>query len=275
MSEIPINCIFCIKYGKTPDTGGHLYVNKEKKVFHCKRCGHSGGLKKGESPWDLFSLDTALPRYRPPKTNFDKIELFSFELGGANKDRAKVAFYAIKRLGTKIPLEKCMWSPDMPGRLFFPVFEGDKLVSWQARSIDDSKPKYLSWGKVSEYVYNASDEYAGHKWNYAVVNEGPVNALSCPHGVALFGKSLSHTQFLILTHMYDTIYIALDYGAEEKMEEIAERFSKFVEVKIITFEDERDANDLGWDVMKQKIKNARPYAQYLLEQIEAEEQDEG
>lgn len=263
MPEKRVNCPYCVRVaGKSPDTGGHLYINEEKKVFHCKRCGHSGKHD--------FKMTSAPPTYRPPKNNFDKIELFNFRFANSNDDAMKVYSYAIGRLPHSIITDRTMWSPDMLGRLFFPVFEDGKLVSWQARSIDDSKPKYLSWGKVSEYVYNADDEYAGHAWNYAVVVEGPINALSTPHGVALFGKNLSHTQFLILTHSYDTIYIALDYGAEKDTEEIAERLDPYVKVMIIEFEDERDANDLGWAVMEQKIKDAKPYAQYLLEQIEAE-----
>ena len=299
MSERRVNCPYCIKYGKTEDTGGHLYVNIEKGVFHCKRCNHSDKLGTGRFMTALGDqILRSLPWYKPSKTKFDCVELFSFKFnktitlkksGVVNGNNIRDVYkYACDRLPESVVTEKCMWSPDLPERLFFPLFDDDgKMVVWQARSINNSKPKYLSWGNVSEYVYtpfsygtehihfipgeNKNDfTYGGRvivekKW--AVILEGPINALSCPHGIALFGKSLSCIQFLTITHSYDIVYIALDHGAEKEIQEIAEKLKPYVEVKIITFEDERDANDLGWEVMLQKIQNAKTYEEYL-EEIE-------
>lgn len=279
MSEKRVNCPFCIRYGKSADVGGHLYVNEQKQVCHCKRCGHSGSIKPGDINQVAFYVPSK------PKTNFDKIELFSFRVGKKNNNTGMVFEYACSRLPLDVVMDKCMWSPDMPGRLFFPTWNNGHIETWQARSINNKKPKYLSWGNVSEYVYNASGNLKAHplctiivptktdKSPWAVILEGPVNALSCPNGIALFGKSLSQTQFLTITHLYDTIYLALDYGAEEEMREIADRLNPYIEVKIITFEDKRDANELGKAVMKEKIAAAKPYDEYIQEEDREDEID--
>ena len=41
-NEIPMNCPYCVTRGKTADRGGHLYVNRSKRLYHCFRCGASG-----------------------------------------------------------------------------------------------------------------------------------------------------------------------------------------------------------------------------------------
>lgn len=248
MSEARFDCTYCVLNGLTPDTKGHLYMNKEKGCYHCKRCGASGALNKKDGK-------LGFPQYQSKGQSFKNIDLFSFnikgKLVGGFFNRKKVYNYAIGRLPIDIVMARTMWSPDFPTRWFFPIKdETGKVVLWQARTIlKEEEPKYLTCGEKTEYIYNLDCVK-----DYAVVVEGPINALSTPHGVAVFGKDLSDTQFLLLTHKYDTIYLALDYGAERWRDKMQERLEPFVEVKIIEFEDEKDPNDLGPLEMERRIE---------------------
>ena len=42
--------------------------------------------------------------------------------------------------------ERVRWSPQIENRAFFPVYSEGQLCIWQGRAIDDSEPKYISFG---------------------------------------------------------------------------------------------------------------------------------
>lgn len=249
--EERFDCIYCVLHGLTPDKKGHLYMNRLKGCYHCKRCGESGAIDDGGRR-KIFGLS---PYNAVSSHRWDNIDLFTFSpmmLRGCPEAK-KVFDYAIGRLPKEIVWAHTMQSPDLPNRWFFPVWGEDgrcgNIVMWQARDITGiEEAKYISWGKKSEYIYNLD-----HVEDYAVVCEGPINALSCPHGVAVFGKDLSDTQLLLLTHKYDTVYLALDYDARYWRDRMQEKLAPYVDVRIIEFEDDRDPNDLGWDYMKRRI----------------------
>ena len=228
--EHNVNCIYCIYNGKSEDTGGHLYINKEKGVFHCKRCGESGKWDEGRQ----IPLFTGIQR---SKADLSKVNLFSFLLK-MNLDTEKVFRYGTSRLPEHIVLTRCMWSPDLPRRLFFPQIEENKVVAWQARSIDETNPKYLSYGKMSQYVYNAT---ADNK--EAVICEGPISALSITGGIALYGKNISKIQRLIILHLYNKVYLAVESGAEKEWEKIKRVLSPHIPVISIIYPIGTDPND--------------------------------
>lgn len=226
------NCPYCVLKGKSADTKGHLYVNEAKGVFHCKRCDERGR-------WD--GKQTLRAYKAKPSRSLRGLDLFTFNIKGGERQFE----YISKRLPEDVVRRKCRWTPTVPNRVFFPFGED----YWQARSIDGKKPKYLTYGRTSEYVYNAEEVE-----DFAVILEGPINALSTPHGVAIFGKALSRTQEYILTFKYKRLIVALDYGAEKEAKEMQKRLANYVKTDIIYLEDERDANNLGWDYMEEKIK---------------------
>jgi len=129
--------------------------------------------------------------------------------------------------------------------VFFPCAKG----IWQARSIyPNVKPKYISKGKLSECVYNITDV---SEW--CTICEGPINALSVPHGVAVFGKNISETQFMLLTSKFKRAIIAFDFGAEREADAAKELLSKYMEVSILRFESEKDCNEIGYTEMERRI----------------------
>ena len=237
--EQKINCPYCVLYGKTPDKKQHLYINTISNLFFCQRCNHAGLWDDDMPPIELSE----------PSAKFDKVELFKFNELIMSEDKDKVLKYALSRLPEEIVLKETMWSSDMPTRLFFPIFVKDNIVTWQARSIVNANPKYISWGKVSEYVYNIKST------DWAVLCEGPINALSCPNGIAIFGKSLSGIQEFMIVSVYKKIYLALDYGTDKEREKIKNKLKRYIEVIDIKFEDKRDINDLGYDYISDKLRS--------------------
>lgn len=245
--ERKFSCPYCVVTGKTPDTKGHLYVNKEKGVYYCQRCGVKGKLKRD---CDTLQLKT-MPSI--PSNKFDNVTFVNLVSAlHISKNAQDVMDYCLKRLPYDSIIPDIWWSEDIPRRAFFVIWDENKPVVWQGRSIDkDIKPKYLTWGKKSEYIYNY--ENVNEEW--AVLCEGPFSALSCPNGLALFGNHLSVQQGILLASKFQKLYLAVEKGAEREWEEIENSLQKFVKCVKLKM-GEKDSNDYGYEKMKEIIYEA-------------------
>lgn len=223
-------------YGHTIDAGRHLYINTVTKVYYCHRCNASGKWNGGILPAETMK----------PKKQRD-IDLFSFAV--ESKAAGEVYSYCINRLPENIVNERIRWSPQITNRAFFPVWSEGNLCMWQGRSIDNSKPKYLISGNVSQYLYNFETVD-----NWAVLCEGPFDALSTPHGIALFGKNVSRIQFNMIISKYNKIYWALDKDTrkDKKLILIKKELENSIEVIDLDF-DEKDPCDVGYEGMERLI----------------------
>ena len=98
----------------------------------------------------------------------------------------------------------------LAGRLFIPTPGG-----WQARAVDDSKPKYYScpgW-KKSEHLYGLN--YA-RKWrDFTLVCEGVTDVWRVDGpAVGLFGKTISTKQATMLRKQWSLVGMLLDPDTE-------------------------------------------------------------
>ena len=234
--ELRRNCTYCPLYGHTIDTGKHLYINTVGKVYYCQRCNASGKWNGGVLP-----IDTLKPK--KPR----EIDLFSFKID--NEISKSVYEYCTGRLPESIVKERIRWSPQIDNRAFFPVWSEGEMCMWQGRSIDGSNPKYLTSGNVSQYLYNFDSVD-----DWAVICEGPFDALSTPHGIALFGKNVSRIQFNLIISKYHTVYWALDKDTrkDKKLKDVKEGLQKSIKVIDLDF-DEKDPCDVGYKGMKELI----------------------
>ena len=242
--EISRNCTHCVLSGKSPDTGRHLQINTVKKVQYCYRCGFRGR-------WDGAMLPTD-EAGKPPK-EMREIELYSFNIEG--KDHRELVDYLKGRLPWDVVLAKLRWSPQLPKRVVFPVWSGEDLVMWQARTVEEGvRPKYLSSGRKSEVVYGFEDAE-----DYCTLTEGPFDALSSPNGVCVFGKDISEIQHRLLTSKFRTIYWALDPDTQgsKREEALKESLKQLVEVIDVPLEEGVDPADLGMEEMKRRIDGLR------------------
>lgn len=259
--EKQINCPFCISQNKTPDTKKHLYLNEAKGVYFCQRCGRGGSIGG-----DLIPFNTGYPgasegynsRMLPNK--FDNIELAKLYYSADLDSRAySVWRYCLNRLPAKVVEDKIYWSPDLPYRAIFPIFSRSlmryygEIDVWQGRTIEPNvKPKYLTWGKCSRYLYNFEEI----KDDWAVLTEGPFSCLSTPNGIASFGKRLSMVQFGLVVSRFNRIYFCYDTDTykDGKVLKLKEDLARFVEVINVEMPDQQDPNDLGWERMSELLK---------------------
>jgi hypothetical protein len=219
-----INCPYCVSRGKTPDTTRNLFRNTEKGV-HCFRCGAVG------PPPDPNSF---LPvEAKAAKLKVEQIDLFDFKI--MNSESRCIYSYLRGRLPEQA-IKEVRWSPQLPRRAVFPIYDKGKLVTVNARSIDDTQPTYITYGDRKHYVYRL-DKVLGSP--YVVFTEGPFDALNSPNGIATFGTGVSLEQKeAILKAAPPILFIALDPDAQEEQRGLVDYFScnglRVVGIRLVT-----------------------------------------
>ena len=238
--EVRVNCPYC----PTEDTKRHLYINTRKNVCHCKRCGWSG----------IWDRGTILPDLNKPNLSnkLSKVELFKFSLRPTGMNGIeRLYLYCLDRLPQQTVDRFIRWSPDLQTRVFFPVWDGGKVIAWNARTIEQGiTPRYLTWGNISTCIYN-SENVA----DWAVLTEGPFDALTSPHGICTFGKNISSLQFDLMVSKYNRIYWAFDKDTanDKKLKETKQKMRRFIEVVDLDLP-QKDPNSIGVEGMIRLLK---------------------
>jgi len=202
----------------------HLYVSPDFSFAHCKRCGWAGRPEEAFKAWgvelpqeikalarkELERLEPKRLNLTPPEGKF--VPFFH--------SRACVE-YVKKRKAVKYALaEKWLYciKGEFKGRLVIPVPNVFGDVLFLARSIDDSKPRYLYQRNGSKvyFVYGLNHEYRG---KMIVLTEGVFDAIAVKNcgfnGIALLGKDISKAQAEII-RFYEPSLVVLLLDSEEK-----------------------------------------------------------
>jgi hypothetical protein len=159
----------------------------------------------------------------------------------------------------------------LSGRIFIPTPGG-----WQARAVDDSKPKYFScpgW-KKSEHLYgiNLARKYP----DFTMLCEGVTDVwrVGGP-AVAIFGKALSTAQVMKLKKNWSTVGVLLDPDTEtddvNSMRRAVNQLSQLgIKVFRVSLTGHKDAGDCEyghlWDCIEKSADSAgfnfvrRPHA---------------
>ncbi len=252
MAEISQNCPHCQNRGKTPDTGNHMSINTTKKVYYCFRCnakGKMGGpprtgrIEQSEEKSLARQIDLKPIQYLEDPIQY---ETLLHRMNRRNSER--IINYMNDR-----GLSACghFWSGQLPGRVVFPITKGDTILFWTARSVSDQiLPKYISSGKKSHFVYGL-DEIEG---DWAVLCEGPIDALSVPNGIAIFGKHPSDVQVRLISSRLKILYIALDGDADRSI--IYKKFPRTIKLREVELNGDEDPNSVGREEMERRIREA-------------------
>ncbi len=146
------------------------------------------------------------------------------------------------------------------GRLIIPIHSNGKPVGWQARYLgnppDKNVPKYLTMTgfKKTQYLYNLD---TARKYPYVIVCEGCTDVWRVgPNAVALFGKTLSPTQRLLLgTHWSKgAVVVLLDSDAGDEGQAVYDALRDVVPQRVLVgLPDGKDPADMTWDQLNQLI----------------------
>ena len=100
------------------------------------------------------------------------------------------------------------WSPQLGyrDRIIIPFYYEGRIVGYTARTVGESKPKYLTDSQPG-FVYGLDEQR--EKKTFTLVCEGPIDALHI-EGCALTGSDIGDAQALLLNKLGKDIYVVPD-----------------------------------------------------------------
>jgi DNA primase len=222
MEDIKIQCV----NPACDDEKDHLWINLEKKVYHCWKCGYKGRMVNNKLILDALKRNKAR---KGPKRSFssnteDSLSVIDPSLFIPLND-LKPNHQAIKYILSRgVTVETCtkiggVYCPidRLYGRIVFPIKDGNKIVGWQGRSVYGRIPKYLIFGKKSLGMYNMKP-LAEYK-RFVIIFEGIFDVLKVPdYGISILGKKLSGVQLRMISTFLQvkTVFVMLDSDANKE-----------------------------------------------------------
>lgn len=271
--EVRINCPFC------NDVKWHLYINEQKRVFHCFRCEQSGSIAR------LFRfLADGEPIPTVPRPQFlsqdeddaDIVLPEGFTTNFTMTQEGRLAWeYLLSRNLTPTQIERygigyAMWGK-YRGRVIVPITHRGRVVSFVARAyVSGLTPKVLNpsaeeASPPSHYLFNLDQALFYPK---VVLVEGVFDALTtgivdgeyC--AVATFGKQLTNRQLAQLCEAgFKEVVFAWDTrDAVPQILTFARALLPFFRsVRVAFLPGEEDPNSLGHERMAECVRQALPY----------------
>jgi len=271
---VNVNCPFCRGTTKgLPDYRFLCGIFRNNSRYHCFRCNRKGSFKyllkaiadiTDEEYDDLFTVvinnnENAVDIVREkmkrviPKQEEKTLEEISGELITKDniKDYALLERFIKERKITVETLIKykcrvCGCVGKYAHRLILPVFDGNKIVSFQARDLTGKAKKKYDNPKISVHNYIYKTEFSNSKHVYIV--EGIFDAWRMRYNtVAIFGKSVSKMQSRLLRNLNMNNYIfCLDSDAFSTTIKEMRSLSDYVDrVGIVNLPKGKDPDDLG------------------------------
>ena len=129
------------------------------------------------------------------------------EAGQLDENIVKIFQYMLER-NLSIEDTEYYWSPKLGyrDRIIIPFYYEGRIVGYTARTIGESKPKYLTDSQPG-FVFNL-DEQRPDKV-FTILCEGPIDALHV-EGCALTGSDIGDAQALLLNKLGKDIYVVPD-----------------------------------------------------------------
>ena len=256
----------CHHRGLPPDLSGHLYVNKEKQVFHCFRCGYSGRIEESMSrvPFALRPRSESQV-FASREAELRRMGIFPLPTDPQTRVQAEMLAY-LRRRNINSGMIR-MWCLHYSvtgvygGRVVFPCFGESGIEFFVARSIDGREPKTLFppkggiWPGKGGIVWGLDRIPSGGE---VIICEGVFDAAVAPGGVAILGKIISPPQVQAIGIRAGVIRIMLDGDAFDAAMDVRdaflERFPR-VQISVVCVPETKDPSDLGPDGVFQLLNS--------------------
>jgi DNA primase len=240
---VNIQCPFC------DDDKNHLGFNYEDNYFHCWKC------EEGYHP--IKEVVTKLLPYENVNEilkRYDTIEQISFKLHKklnktkksslvlpgeplkmVHKKYLKNRDFDPEYLEQKYKLKGSLHVGQYRYRIIIPIYFNQELVTFQTRTINNSKPRYVNCDPDKEIIpiKNILYNYDNCNENFCVLTEGVFKVFRLgKNSLASLGKNYTKQQLRLLTK-FKVVFIYFDpdiYGQEKAKKISAELDSIGIEV---------------------------------------------
>jgi len=255
MSEILVKCPICGDHRDHP----HLYLNPEKKVYHCWYCDASGKLEWLLEKYPHLVTATLISELKPERREYQPA--FTPLEKTENERRRKEALAFLRKRGVtekmarEVRVSLSHGDQRVEHYVVFPDLPGGPDVFWAARAIGLEKPKWLfpSKGVTHLSAHRAVwglAEYARSGEKDLWLCEGIFDALAV-NGVACFGKTPSNEQLRKIVQALGPdgrVVVAFDRDAQNEAWGLQKRLRTLVRacVAIPALKDYGEYLEEGW-----------------------------
>ena len=232
------NAPCCVNNNENADTrgrGGVIYEG-DNVSYHCFNCGFKASWQPGRNL--SYKFKKLLEWMNAPDADITKlaldvmrenegvevqkhnVELPTFGTVHLPEDTVRIAdienfdkhsmavleYMAARNLN--IDDTDYYWSPQLGyrERLIIPFYYEGRIVGYTARTVGESKPKYLTDSQPG-FVYGLDEQ--GHNKIFCILCEGPLDAIHI-EGCALTGSDIGDAQALLLNRLGKDIYVVPD-----------------------------------------------------------------
>jgi len=282
--EIRFCCPFCTLFGKANDSKYHLYVNTEKRLFHCFRCGVSGSIGrngdfflKNVAENKKYSSDLFSERHDMNLLGKVEIEKIKKEKLEKKKEKSDIVLfpklYEVK--GVMGEMGRSYWEErgfseedaiifdirfsEENSRIVIPIKDSrGTVVFYIQRAIEvGMKPRYIfSVGaNKKDYLYNIHN---AKLYKEIFIFEGTLDVISAgQNSVALLGKFISEGQIEQLKQSsIDKVHLMLDKDVSRRERtRVKEKLRMIVDVREVQPPDCGDMNDLLREKGREGVDN--------------------
>lgn len=278
--EITYHCPYCPSYGKR-NNDRKLYVNVNKLVYDCKRCGTKGSLRPKDATLyeDKSDIGDILGRPEKEQQSFyllPRTLLADYPESTAYRYMIGRGFSASDIVKFSMRLPGLHDDSRLIGRVVIPnrILYKDYTDMFTARSFTGQPNRYYNppSSQKSSILFNLHNIPPNPE--YLILNEGPLNSIIAGDmSVASYGKILSDAQFKLIKELNPKeIYISYDTDAEEQSDALCRKFLSYTDIiphKVILPEN-KDAVDLGRERYLDIVLSTKRYNCYtsLLDMLE-------
>lgn len=216
MSEAIYFCPFC------GDGKGHLYLNFDKDVYNCFKCGIRGRISS-LTYTTIMSLQRKRDCVERPDSTPDAQEApgYDLETYEGTLRPVPVTYLASRGLGMEAILKYHLrYSPE-DNTIWFPIYgvPGGSPLFWQGKQIGGAyMTQHTKLINFSLFRTFGIPTLVGRQKN-VVLTEGVFDALSVSRvapAVAGFGKNIPDSRLQVLTFLAENVIVLLDKDAQKE-----------------------------------------------------------
>lgn len=299
--EYLICCPYCIKNEGKADKKYKLAINADKEIWHCWRCGESGGLKVLFPNLKSKSKIISSEIIKPLSTNIispgDLIPLSDLPEDHVAIQYLKHRKFDPAMLDIRYGVKFCREGITIGGifdtsnTIVFPVWMRGEVVGWQARLLfnpsdipEDQYELYKftkdsdgEWKIPPKYMTSPGFDKGRVLYNYdlarkepvVVICEGTFDAIRVgPCGVATFGKGVSEYQERLIKSYWKFAVLLLDPGdTDVETMKLQQGLSLSIPCVAVKLQGYKDAGETPTAEIWRQIKNQIDKENINLEEI--------
>jgi len=269
--EIRLCCPYCehVRIDKSPekrkDTKFHLYINIEKDLFNCYRCGTKGKASKLFPFIEMYKVSNATTGelkhlleavdHKVTSLHYFNIDELSYPVKNGLEAYRYLTEYRGFSPETVSHYDMRVGLGRLEGRVVVPFYNADRrCVYYSARSYTSTLPKYLNPKENKSHVIFNIDFVPSQE--VPIICEGVFSAISAGKtALALLGKFLSLTQLHLIARKYRVVKLALDgdVSMEQKMTYQQKFLNLGVSCGIVNLPREHDPESVGREKFQELV----------------------